>query len=380
MASNATFRERIEKAKRNADIKAVIESTGAQPVSSNPAKGEYIYHAPYRDDADPSLKINVGLQKFIDYGLTGSEGDVIELTRRIFGNGDINAMPFMKAVEWLERFSGTSVTPQAVKPAQRSEKPAAKTPAEGDRFTFVKATAVNGRTHPSNLGYITQNRGISLPVASRHLWVIAYKDREARFDDPMRGTRYGIGGPNDAGGYEVRAASPNSNFKISLGPKDLTSYAGQPGSRTGDIFEGRFDALTYWEMTGQAEPTNPTIILNTGRLAARAAASILARPEWQDVETWRIWQQNDEEGERVTKVICDEIDERRKIGTMEVYYEGYSDLNDFWTKAPDQQRNAVKAQFSGSHPTIKFYDSSATAEARRTHDDRRGPTNNPNFS
>ena len=63
---------------------------------------------------------------------------------------------------------------------------------------------------------------------------------------------------------------------------------------TGDIFEGRFDFLTRLEIAGATgpEPENPTIILNTGRFAARAAALIKSRPEWQNVKNWRIWQQN----------------------------------------------------------------------------------------
>ena len=381
MALSAKFRERIEKAKQNADIKAVIESTGAQPASANATKGEFMYHAPYREDDSPSLKINVHLQKFIDFGQTGAQGDVIALTRLIFGQGDINAMPFLEAVQWLERFSGTSTAPEAIKPRQRSEKPAAKTHPEGDRFSFVKTDPVTAKTHPSNLGYITETRKIPLQIASRYLHVITYKDHAAAFDDPLRGNRYGIGGQNDAGGFEVRAPSPNSDFKTSLGPKDITSYAGRPQAQIGDIFEGRFDMLTYLAMTGQTEPSNPTIILNTGRLAARAAQAILSRPDWQAVELWRIWQQNDDEGHRVTAVICDGLEGQRRVGTMEIHYEGYNDLNKFWTDAPDQQKAAVTAQFRGGvQPTLKAYDTSSSAEARRTLNARRGPSNSPSFT
>ena len=380
MALSAKFKERIEKAKRNADIKAVIESTGAQPASSNAAKGEYMYNAPYREDADPSLKINVHLQKFIDFGQTGAQGDVIALTRLIFGQGDINAMPFMEAVQWLERFSGTSTAPEAIKPRQRSEKPAAKTYSGDERFTFVKATPITGRTNAGNLAYITETRQIPLEIAKRHLEVIAYKDREAAFDDPLRGQRYGIGRQNDAGGFEVRAPNPNSTFKTSLGPKEITSYASRPDARTGDVFEGQFDMLTYLAMTGQVEPSNPTIILNSGRLAARAAQAILTRPEWQGVELWRIWQHNDDEGHRVTGVICDGLSGLRNAGTMEFYYEGYNDLNEFWTKAPEQNKAAIRAQFRGVQPAHKAYDTSSSAEARRSLDARRGPSNKPSFT
>lgn len=380
MASQEQFKKRIQDAKQNADIKAVIESTGAQPASSNTAKGEFMYHAPYREDSSASLKINVHEQLFIDFGQTGAQGDVLDLTRLIFGRGDKNAFPFVEAVKWLERFSGGSVAPEAVKPRQRSEKPAPRPHPEGDRFTFVKSTPITARTHAGNIAYITETRQIPLEIAKRHLEVITYKDHQAAFDDPLRGQRYGIGRQNDAGGFEVRAPSLNSDFKTSLGQKDVTSYAGRPAARTGDVFEGIFDALSYWAMTGQLEPTNPTIILNTGRFAARAAEMMLTRPEWQGVEQWRIWQHQDPEGERVTEIICDEVSGQRAAGTMEAYYAGYNDLNEFWTQAPHQQRSQVVGQFRGALPSHKAYDTSSSAEARRTLEQRRGPSNNPSFS
>jgi hypothetical protein len=341
------FKERIERIKRNTDIKAVIESTGAQPATSNASNGQHTYHAPYRDDSTPSLTIYTQKQTFVDFGMTGAKGDVIELTRLIHGHGDKNAMTFFEAVKWLEGFSGTTVAPQAVKPAQRPRKQAATPLPEGDRFTFVKATPVTAKTHPNQLDYITKNRRIGLGVAGRHLWVITYKDNAAPFDDPMRGNRYGIGGPNDLGGYEVRAAQVNSNFKTALGPKDISSYVGEKGAKTGDIFEGRFDFLTHLELTNQTQPHNPTIILNSGRMAQRAAELIATRPEWQGVETWRIWQHHDNEGDTVTQTICESVNAGKIVGTMHHLYEGFNDLNECWTDGTDMQRRALQTLARG---------------------------------
>lgn len=379
--SNAQFRERIAKAKQGADIRDVIESTGAQPARSNPAKGEYQYHAPYREDSTPSLTINIYDQSFCDYGMTGANGDVIQLVRLIFGKGDPNAFPFFEAVKWLERYAGGgAVAPKAFVQSQRQKKPS-RGLSETGRFAFVKATPISTKTHPTKKDYITEIRKIGIPVANRHLWEITYQDNEPSIDDQWNGRRFGIGWPNDSGGYEVRPADPNSKFKIVLGRKDVSTILGRPDAVTGDIFEGRFDFLTSLEMTGLTQPQNPAIILNSGAMAARAAEVIRSRPELQQVRHWRIWQQNDDEGHRSTQAFIEALGDDYEVGTLESYWDGYKDLNEFWTKAPAQNRAALTAQFSsGIQPVHKSFDTSASAEARRTLDARRGSTNNPSFT
>lgn len=375
--SPAKFKERVEKARQNADIKQVIESTGAQPVYSNVAKGDYTYHAPYREDSNPSLRINVHEQRFYDFGKTEARGDVIQLARLILGKGDADAMPFFQTLEWLERFSGSSVAPKAIQPTQRSKSRPVEVSHEGDRFSFVRATPVSGKTHPNNLDYIVNTRKIGLAVASRHLHIITYKDHSAPIDDPLRGNRYGIGGANDAGGWEVRAPSINSNFKTALGPKGITTFNGPQDAIVGDIFEGRMDFLTYLELKKLLQPDHPTIILNSGRFAARAAEEIKRRPEWQTVRHWRIWQHNDDEGDQSTQVICMELGEDYSVGTLNHYWEGYKDLNKCWTDAPYQQLEELKRAFSGGIIPAKFYDTSATAEMRRAQDAKRQTINRP---
>lgn len=231
----------IKQAIEQISIKDLTESTGRQPTSANVAKGEYTYNAPYRDDIDPSFKINTRTGKFIDYGQDDAKGDVIQLARLIMGNGNANAVTVSEALQWLKRFSGREVTPEPAKPIQRPEKPASVASFEGDRYRLVKAVPISAKTHPNNLAYITDVRKIGLPIAARYLKAITYKDTAAPADDPLHGYRYGIGGENDSGGIEVRAASLHSNFKTSLGSKDVSSFNGHPRATTGDIFEGRFD-------------------------------------------------------------------------------------------------------------------------------------------
>lgn len=366
--SASKFKEKIDRVKRSVDIKLVIESTGSQPAFSNPAKGEYTYHAPYRQDDKPSLKISVPLQSFVDYGCKEEwRGDVIELTRLIHGQGDKNAMPFFEAVKWLENFSGSSVAPKAISPVHGQIRPSREASYLGDRFTFVKATPVTRKSHPNTLDYITKNRQISLKVASRHLQVVTYRDNAAPADDPLGRQRYAIGSRNDAGGWDIRTPS-NGNFKISLGAKGVTTYLGHPKADTGHLFNGQFDFLTRLEMTGEETPHNPTIVSNSDSMMAEAARTIKEHPHLQHVKRWYVWQDNDDSGEKATQAFIAELNGGTadfEVYTVNHWYEPYKDLNKFWTDADPHEKTALTRNFKGIAAGPKFYDSSATAEARR---------------
>lgn len=372
--SPSQFKDKIERVKRNADIKLVIESTGAQPVHANAAKGEYTYHAPYRQDDKPSLKISVPLQSFVDYGFKEEyRGDVIELTRLIHGHGDKNAMPFFEAVKWLERFSGASVAPKAIKPAGDQKKPSRDASYEGERFQIVGAKPISTKSHPNNLDYIKARR-ISLAVASRHLLVITYRDNAAPIDDPLGRQRYAIGIRNDAGGYDLRMPSLTSNFKMSLGPKGVTTYLGDPAAQIGHVFNGQFDFMTLLEMKGEAQPYHPTIVSNSDSLMVKAAQTIKAHPQLQHVKTWHVWEDNDDSGKRSTQAFIGELnkeDTAYDVYTVNHLYEPHKDLNNFWMDAQPQERTALMHKVRGTVPVVqKSYDTSVSAEARRTHDER----------
>lgn len=360
----------IKQAIEQISLKDLIESTGRQAATANPTKGEYTYSAPYREDHDPSLKINIHTRKFIDFGQDDARGDVIQLARLIMGNGNASAVTVSEALQWLKRFSGREVTPAPAKAIQRPEKPASVASYEGDRYRLVKAVPISAKTHPNNLAYITDIRKISLAVAARYLKAITYKDSAAPADDPLKGFRYGVGGENDSGGIEVRAASLHSNFKTSLGPKDVSSFDGHPRATKGDIFEGRFDFLTALEIAGEVQNFNPTVVLNSGRLAARAAQIIRKREDWQHIKEWRIWQQNDDEGDRSTQAFIEEMGDGCTIHTLNHYWDSYDDLNKCWTDAPDKVRQTLAAQIKAVQvrPAIK---ASPSSEAQL------GPTNKP---
>jgi len=379
--SRENFRQKVDKVKQSVDIKDVIESTGARAVSGNASKGEYLYHAPYRRDDKASLKINTLEQVFVDYSNKDElSGDVLELTRLIFGKGDKNAMPFFKAVEWLERFSGTSVAPRAIQPAQRRAAGRVRT-SNGERFVFVKATPVSSKTHPANLDYISGTRKISLRVASRYLHVVTYRDTDAEFEDKMNGFRYGIGSKNDNGGWEIRAASQNSDFKMSLLAKGITTYPGHPMATIGHLFNGQFDYLTRLEIVGENQPFHPSIVTNSDSLVVEAAKAIKRNPDLKEIKVWHVHQDNDDSGMRSTQAFCDELGEGYEVYTLNPLWDGFKDLNKCWTDAPADRISKLKSELTGIvQARPKFYDTSATAEHRRFQDKQRDDRfNKPEF-
>jgi hypothetical protein len=334
----------IKQAIETVSLKDLIESTGRQAASGNAAKGEYLYSAPYREDNDPSLKINVFTKKFIDYGQDDAKGDVIQLARLIMGNGNAHTVSVSEALQWLRNFSGRVVAATPAKPIQHREKPASVVSFEGDRYKLLKAEPITAKSHPNNVAYVTDVRKVSLAVATRYIQIISYKDTAAPEGDVLKGVRYGIGTKNDAGGYEVRAASIHSNFKTSIGQKDITSFNGHPNATVGDIFEGQFDFLTYLEIAGETVNYNPSIILNTGRFAARAAQIIKQRDDFRYIQRWRFWHHNDDEGHRSTQVLIEQLGDDYRVETQNHLHDGFNDLNECWTKAEPQRRMVLNNQ------------------------------------
>lgn len=355
----------IKQAIETISLKDLVESTGIQPASANPAKGEYTYCAPWREDIDPSLKINILQRKFIDYGQSDAKGDVVQMARLIIGRGNASSVTVSEALQWLKQFSAGAVATIPAQFAQRLEKPAVMASYEGDRYQFVKAVPISPKSHSKNLDYITQVRKIDLDIAADFLEAITYKDKAAPKSDLLKGYRYGIGCRNDSGGYEVRAASASSNFKTSLGPKDITTFIGVKDAVSGDIFEGQFDFMTFLQMKKTTQLPNPIVILNTGRFAARAAEEIKTRSEWQNVKHWRIWQHNDDEGERTTQTICTVLGGDYSIGTLNHYYEGYNDLNQWWTEAKMTDKDELIKIFRGVEIERKIFKASLASEIHR---------------
>ena len=155
--------------------------------------------------------------------------------------------------------------------------------------------------------------------------------------------------------------------------KDVSSFDGHPRAIYGDIFEGRFDFLTHIVIAGEVHNFNPTVVLNSGRLAARAAQTIRNREDWQHIKHWRIWQHNDDEGHRTTQVLIDGLGEDYTVNLVNHLYDDYNDLNQYWTDAPDTNRAALMAKIKSMQSAQNSYD---TSVGTKTWHDLK---NNPSF-
>lgn len=72
---------------------------------------------------------------------------------------------------------------------------------------------------------------------------------------------------------------------------------------------------------------------------------------------------------KVTETICQEVNSSRIVIAMNYLYEGHNDINQCWTYSSNAQHASLKSTDKDTRPEGK-YDMSASADARRTHDER----------
>lgn len=99
--------------------------------------------------------------------------------------------------------------------------------------------------------------------------------------------------------------------------------------------------------------------------SAATAQTIKSRADWQHITNCHIWQHDDDESDHSTQAIIQELGEGCIVRTINHHYEGYNNLNEFSTDAPDTSRAALSAKIKGVQSAQKSYDTSATVKPGR---------------
>ena len=269
----------------------ICDRLGAKKASINAGKRYALYHAPYREDRHPSLKLNLMTNRWYDLA-TGQSGDVIDLVC-LTNNTSING-----ALSYLAGCTSSLF---------KSSLP------------FKKEKAGHGLTilplaHPLLLKYM-KLRGISVENAQRFC-------SEAHYVVGNGVLCFSVAFASDSGGYELR----NSRFKGCRGPKDI-SIIGK-GS-TFLFFEGFIDFLTYIQMYGY-ENDVMYIILNSAILVQRALDCLKSFQLPLKVE---MWLDNDISGRIASNKIMAQFPSAADMSNI---YVGCKDLNEYFVK--DNQR------------------------------------------
>lgn len=282
-------------------IKAIPIADYLHACGIEPAKrynGYALYHAPYREDSNASLKVDFRQNLWHDYG-TSQGGSIIDLVMRIRGCSAYEAMAHLTE-EKATTLAPSSFHREAHTERKRNEQ----------RQNDARRILSISEELPLHLqNYLREIRKIDLAVASPYL-------RHVRYE--VGGREYSaIGFPNRAGGYELR---DDKTFKGTIAPKDISVIAGEANNAPLCIFEGFMDFLSLLTMKGKE--TAACLVLNSVSNLPRAIAYLYEN----GIDSVRACLDNDEAGRKACLALQSA---GIKVEDMSQYYARYKDLNDY---------------------------------------------------
>ena len=274
-------------------IKAIPIADYLHACCIEPAKrynGYALYHAPYREDPNASLKVDFRQNLWHDYG-TGQGGSIIDLVMRMQGCSAYEAMTDLAEGEATifapSSFHRTTTNPTSTR----------------------RILSVNEALPLYLQNYLREVRRIDLAVASPYLRHIRYE---------VGGREYSaIGFANRAGGYELR---DDKAFKGTIAPKDISVIAGEANNAPLCIFEGFMDFLSLLTMKGKE--TAPCLVLNSVSNLSRAIAYLHEK----GIDSVRAFLDHDEAGRKACLALQSA---GIKTEDMSRHYARYKDLNDY---------------------------------------------------
>ena len=270
-----------------------LRSVGQIPVREGATYA--LFHAPYRVDAHPSLKVNKKQNRWCDLSWMVS-GDIIDLGKLMYQTDNI--------WEVINHIHGYA--PVGAK--LRSEPPIDKDCKSTCAFKNVTKTRLENRSLMSYLA----SRQIDLEIALRFCVEVHYNHNFKPY--------FALGFENISHGVEVR----NPYFKGCVGVKDISVIVQKEGNEKCLIFEGFMDFLSYLTLCrlGKMEYIDGAdfIVLNSVGLLRRAMAWISKYAQAYS------YLDNDDAGRRTTQMLSEV---HNGVADMSSLYAGYNDLNDY---------------------------------------------------
>ncbi len=301
-------------------IKAIPIADYLHACGIKPAKrynGYALYHAPYREDPNASLKVDFRQNLWHDYG-TSQGGSIIDLVMKMRGYSAY------EAIAHLAKGKATTLAPSSFhREAHIGQRRDEQRPNNTRRILSINEAL------PLHLqSYLREVRKIDLAVASPYLHHVRYE---------VGGREYSaIGFPNRAGGYELR---DDKIFKGTIAPKDISVIAGQANNAPLCIFEGVMDFLSLLTMKGK-EAISPSIVLNSVSNIHRAVAYLHEK----DIDSVRAFFDNDPAGRQALQAIQST---GIKVEDMSRHYSRYKDLNEYHIAQRTGQKQVIPPRKRG---------------------------------
>lgn len=296
-------------------IKAIPIADYLHACGIKPAKrynGYALYHAPYREDSNASLKVDFRQNLWHDYG-TSQGGSIIDLVMKMRGCSAYEAMAHL-----AERKATTLAPSSFLREAHTGQRRDEQRPSNTRRILCISEKL------PLHLqSYLQEVRKIALAVASPYLCHIRYEVGEREHSS--------IGFANRAGGYELR---DDKTFKGTIAPKDISVIAGEANNAPLCIFEGFMDFLSLRTMKGKE--TAPCLVLNSVSNLSRAIAYL----HENGIDSVRAFLDNDDAGRKALQALQSA---RINVEDMSRQYVGYKDFNEYHiVQCSKQQEKQVR--------------------------------------
>ena len=271
-------------------------------------------------------KFSVDEKGYYDFK-AGKGGKIIKAVMQMEGKN------WLEAVNFLKDFSNTTISQSAQTAKDRRPAPT--------QHSNTPHSVITNIVVPNNdklLEYFAQ-RGISKEILQQYTQQVHYRNIKENKD------YFGIGIPNQSGGYDIR----NPYIKAKVGASDMTVI---PGTRNeAVVFEGMTDMLSYLQMAkDNGKPNDRTLVVlnsvtNTGTFIERFK---------NYTGKIHLFLDGDKAGDDATQSILNNlknsIDKRGNygIGKGEI-----NDLNDYHLKVFNYLHNSDKSRTFASENNIQ---------------------------
>jgi len=271
-------------------IREYLAGLNIYPVKE---RGYYgMYHSPFREDNNASMKVDYDKNLWVDYG-SNEGGTLIDLVMLIENCSNGRAMQLLE-----QHLSETPSFSFQGNNSQNGER------TETEQKPTIQIIGVAEITSPALIDYLRE-RKVNLDIAKLHCKEISYSVNSKPY--------FAIGFPNDTGGYELR-----SKYFKGCTSKDVTSL--RTGQDSCQLFEGFMDYLSFLTMKNWRCSPVDVIVLN----------SLANLPKITNILTGyksvALFLDNDEAGKRAVqnlRSVCKEVIDQS------VHYANHKDLNDY---------------------------------------------------
>ena len=280
-------------------IREYLADLGINPAKDSSRYG--MYHSPFREDHNASMKVDYSKNLWIDYG-TSEGGTLIDLVMKM------EHCSLHEAISKLEqKYSRTDVGI-----SHRDDVPTSSFSFHREKLdSSMKApdpsiTILNVQTisNPALIEYLNERR-INIDLARIHCQEIHYSVNDKPY--------YAVGFPNDKGGYELR-----SKYFKGCTSKDITSVKRNKNHCV--LFEGFMDYLSFLTIQKQQNAPVDVIVLNSLSNLGKFKSTLTA---YKGIFTFF---DNDLAGRKAVQEIQSTCN---NVNDLSYSYSGSKDLNEY---------------------------------------------------